>query len=892
MNIMQRLLLIVLLAALPVGFLQALSVRKAALEEQEHITLVATGIAERAAAEQRRVAEGARQMLAAIAQLPAVRDGDADACGLIMRRLKGQFAIYTTIGVASPSGRVWCSSSLVGTDTSDRPYFRRAVASGVFTTGGYVVGRVSKRRTLNFSNPFYDADGKLAGLLIVGLDLDRLAIDLGRTALPRSTSLAIFGPDRRAIVNLPGGAGLGGGLPARFEGAFDAAAPGSMHTDWFDGTDRLVAFVPPAVDREMPFLVMVGVDHGVAIAAVERNARRALGVLMMVVAAALLLAWWFAERYVRGPVLRLAVAVHAWRAGETTVRLGSLDPGSEFDDLARAFDDLADTVAERQKGLRDALESTTDLVIALSADWTVTYVNGRALAQLGGRDIMGKSIWDEFPNIADQPIGETFRRALADRRALSATFVDDALHGRFEANAYPAPDGGLIVFCRDVTEQYLAEREFRRLALTDPLTELPNRAQAFKIAGRKAASGALTALLVLDLDHFKDVNDSLGHPAGDVVLRSVAGRLSRSLGNDGVVARLGGDEFVVLLFKTPPERALALADQLLRTLDSEPFLVAGRLHHIGGSGGLVVIEGPTAASVEDLMANADLALYRAKAAGGGVCHRYDTADRDAYQARRQMEDDIAIAATTGQFELYFQPQVRLKDGTISGAEALLRWHHPQRGLLEPAAFIDMLEAGRHALPVGTWIIDEACRCASIWWRAGVRLRVSVNLFPQQARSRDLAAVVQATLRRHNLPPEALELELTENIALAVGDEVRGTLMALRMLGVSLALDDFGTGFASLTTLKSLPIDRLKIDRSFVLQLPHDEHDRAIVEAVLALGRTLGLQVVAEGIETAEQQEYLTSRGCQEAQGYRFGRAMPAHDLTALIDGPDRLSAAI
>jgi diguanylate cyclase (GGDEF)-like protein len=882
MNIMRRLLSIVLLAAVPIGVLQAVSVHREQQEEQVGISRMAAGIASQVAAEQRRIAEGGRQLLTALAQLPSVRDRSDTQCNLIFRRLKAHFAIYTAIGVADASGRVWCSSAQPGVNLSDRPYFHRAIAARRFTTGGYVLGRVSGRRTLNFSFPFFSDRGALEGVLILGLDLDRLAADLGRAKLPPSSSLAIFGPDGRALVDLPGGTRIGGSLPTQFQAAFRAKTPGILHTNWLDGSDRVVGFVPPAADPAMPFLVLVGIDRAQAMGAVEANGKRDMTLLLAVLTGALLLAWWVAARYVRRPVRRLAGAVRAWREGNSEARVGPLDRGSEFNDLAQAFDALADTLEERQRGLRDALESTTDLVVALGADWTFRYLNGRALAYVDGRDVIGSRLWDVFPEISDKPVGDALRRAMAERRPLSVAFEHEGLGGRFETNAFPARDGGLTLYSRNVTEQHRAQAELRRLALNDPLTDLPNRTHALEIASQKAADGLLSAMLLLDLDNFKHVNDSDGHPAGDAMLREVARRVSAALEAEGVVARLGGDEFVILLFEASPSRCVEVGNRLLAALERTPFLVRGRLHPITASAGLVLVQGDSprgvAPAVEELMANADIALYRAKAAGGGTCHLFSAADGEAYQARRRLEEEVAAAAASGQFELHFQPQVRLADGAPVGAEALLRWRHPRRGLLLPNAFIDVLETSRHALSVGAWIIDEACRCAALWRREGAGLRVAVNLFGQQARSRDLASVVAAALAKHGLPPEALELEVTENIALAAEAETRATLRALRVLGVGLALDDFGTGFASLTTLKSLPVDRLKIDRGFVAQLPSNAHDRAIVEAVLALAGTLGLEVVAEGVETAEQEAYLRARGCQEAQGYLFGRPVPAWEF--------------
>lgn len=892
MNLMQRLLLTVLLAAIPIGILQALSVRRELQKEREEISAMATAIAYRAAAEQRRISQGARQLLSALSQIPAVRTGHAADCNLITGRLSAQFPSYTVIGVANPNGRVWCSSKHPGLDVSDRQYFKQARSTGKFTTGGYIVGRASGAPTLNFSYPFRGPDGQLAGVIIAGLDLTRLAADLGKARMPAASSLVIYGPDRRTLVHLPGGTGIGGPPPRVLEAAFNARAPGAFEAGWIDGSLRTIAFIPPMEDRETPFLVAVAVDEATALAGIEARALRATLLLVSVVLAAMLFAWWFATHYVRRPLARLSATARAWRDGDAAARVGHLGSGSEFDDLAQAFDALSDAVLERQRRLRDALENTTDSVFVLSPQWDLTLVNKRAAERMGTMNPAGQSLWTVLPDLADSPAAAALKKAMAERQPVVTAYENSALGQHFQANAYPAEDGGLIVFSRDVTEEHRAQQELRRLALFDPLTELPNRSRAMEIAQTATADGRLSAMLLLDLDNFKQVNDSLGHPIGDDLLRGVARRLEACLGSRGVVARLGGDEFVVLLTDTSADQSVALGQQLLHALESEPFLLRGRVQNITTSCGLVLTASEGPVSVEELLANADIALYCAKAAGGRSCCIYTSAHREAFEARRLLEDEVALAARSDQFELHYQPQVRLSDGVVNGAEALLRWRHPTRGLLLPSAFIEVLETSRDAVLVGTWVIEEACRQAAVWWQAGTRLRVSVNLFAQQLDSRELPRIVTATLKKYDLPPEALELELTENIALKAEEEVKKTLLTLRMLGVGLAFDDFGTGFASLTTLKDLPVNRLKLDRSFVTQLPHNEHDRAIVEAVLALARTLDLEVVAEGIETDEHGAYLLSRGCPVGQGFRYGRPMTAGEFGSQIRqaGPTLVAA--
>ncbi len=448
---------------------------------------------------------------------------------------------------------------------------------------------------------------------------------------------------------------------------------------------------------------------------------------------------------------------------------------------------------------------------------------------------------------------------------------------------------GLAALVMDRMELRRAENRLRYLAHNDALTGCANRAKLGELTEAAKAGAEPTAMILLDLDSFKHVNDTLGHAAGDALLVEVGQRLTAALAGRGTLGRLGGDEFAALL---PGLGDAALAGDLARALQGSldpPFLIAGREFRIGASAGVAVA---ASSGAGHLLASADLALYRAKAEGRRQCRVFDVAMREKYIARRALEEEVGRAARNGEFELYFQPQICLTRGALIGAEALLRWRHPERGLLLPAVFLDALEAGSMAGSVGDWVIAEGCRQAALWHAQGLHLRVGVNLFDEQIRAGKLEDTVQAALERWALPASALELELTETIALRHDDALLAPLHALHALGVGVALDDFGTGFASLSMLRRCPLSRLKIDRGFVSELGaggvpgsgSDRSDVVIVEAVLALGRGLGLGVVAEGVETETQAAFLAARGCNEAQGFLYGRPTPASHLLAPAPG--------
>ncbi len=417
--------------------------------------------------------------------------------------------------------------------------------------------------------------------------------------------------------------------------------------------------------------------------------------------------------------------------------------------------------------------------------------------------------------------------------------------------------------------------ELFRLADFDVLTGLANRGRFFRLVEETLAESTPAAVVMIDLDGFKDVNDTLGHAVGDGILREVAARLERRVGRDGTAARIGGDEFAILLRGVgEPARAMAVSEALNDDI-ARPIVVDGHEIHVAASCGIALAPLDTGNPME-LLGNADLALFRAKTDGRGRSVAFQPALRMEAAARRLHGMEIHRAVKAGEFLLFYQPQVRLSDGALTGAEALIRWLHPQRGLLAPVAFLPALERGPLAATVGSWVLDQACAQAAFWRRNGAEdFRIGVNLFAAQFRVGDLAAEVIDVLDRHGLPPDALELEITENIALDLDEVVHDCLTRLRAHGVGLAVDDFGTGFASLSLLKRYPLTRIKIDRSFVTGMLTSGKDASVVRAILDIARAFDLDTIAEGIEEEAERDDLLRQGCREGQGYFFGKPMPA-----------------
>ena len=390
---------------------------------------------------------------------------------------------------------------------------------------------------------------------------------------------------------------------------------------------------------------------------------------------------------------------------------------------------------------------------------------------------------------------------------------------------------------------------------------------------RAARDYSLVAVHCLDLDQFKEVNDTLGHTVGDRLLQAVADRLLAEVRGADTIARLGGDEFAIIqVGVVGPEDIAILANRLVASL-SLPFNIDGHEIIIGVSSGITLFPAD-ADNPDQLLINADIAMYRAKAEGRN-CYRFFIAGMDdALRARKKLEHDLRLGLEEGWFEVHYQPQVVAESGTIVGAEALLRMRHPDRGLLLPQDFIPLAEETGLIVPIGTWTLRTACAQAARWHAAGKAMRIAVNLSPIQFRQAGLVTTVRSALEEANLAPNYLELEITESMFMHDTESALDLLRQLRRLGVHIAMDDFGTGYSSLSYLKQFPFDRIKIDRSFVSELVDNKDAAAIVRAIVALGRSLEMKTTAEGVETLTQMSYLRDEACDEMQGYYFGRPFP------------------
>ncbi len=516
----------------------------------------------------------------------------------------------------------------------------------------------------------------------------------------------------------------------------------------------------------------------------------------------------------------------------------------------------------------------------------------QAASAASGRPVeaaIGSTALDLFPEPEARALAQQDRLVMRRREVLSVEREVERKDGTsrimriIKCAIPPAEDEEpryLIGLIEDITERREIEERIAYIAMHDSLTGLPNRAYfAHHVEGllKKGNDCDPFALLYLDIDHFKNINDSIGHQAGDMLLREVAERLRQITTADQLIGRLGGDEFAIVYRSGTLEQIAMFADRILSAFQ-DPFMLGDNAEFVTCSMGIA--QAPLHGDNPDvLMRNADLALYASKSGGRRTFRFYQHALRLAAEKRHVMTTDLRQALATGQFELHYQPIFNLESGQISGFEALLRWNHPERGMIPPLEFISIAEETGLIGPIGDWVLKEACREAARWPED---IKVSVNLSPVQFSQTTLLRSVTDALEAARLSPERLELEITEMVLLSNSKHNIELLFELRRLGVRIAMDDFGTGYSSLSYLRSFPFDKIKIDRSFVSGIEMDARDLAIIQAVATLGAGFNIVTTAEGVETAQQLERLKSERFGEVQGYFTGRPMPAAEVQAFI----------
>jgi diguanylate cyclase (GGDEF)-like protein len=567
--------------------------------------------------------------------------------------------------------------------------------------------------------------------------------------------------------------------------------------------------------------------------------------------------------------------------------------------ILRARDNMRALQLSEQKN-RALLQALPDTIFIVGRDGQlVEHITGDDKGS--GRSLVGKQLEQVLPS----GVARAARQAISGMARAELSTCEFVI-GRgkeqrsFEARLRPQPDGTLLIITRDTTERQKAKARIEYLAYYDILTGLANRQQFVRESGSaiRAAkeSGQMMALLYLDLDRFKRINDNLGHSVGDALLKNVARRLEQSTRPTDVVAaaadtqqpararvaRLGGDEFVVLLTGLTDETQTAAVANRIRQSLGEPLDCGGHRLVVTPSIGIALYP-QDGTDIEDLLVKADMAMYQAKDQGRNGIAFYGHSMAVRSLGRLELENDLRGAFQNGDFQIYYQPKIELSTGAIIGVEALLRWHHASRGWIAPDIFIPVAEETGLIAELGDWVIREACKQLNTWASEGLGyLSIAVNVSVQQFARADFVESVLRTLWQYSVKPEQLELEITESLLMRNVDDTTACMKRFRAAGVTLSIDDFGTGYSSLGYLRQFPVDALKIDRSFVKDLHTSDDDAAICAAIIAMARELKLKVIAEGVANAEQLEFLRKHRCDQAQGYLISRPIPVADLERLL----------
>jgi len=560
---------------------------------------------------------------------------------------------------------------------------------------------------------------------------------------------------------------------------------------------------------------------------------------------------------------------------------------------SRAFLDLA--VSEEKT--RALLRTIPDLIFRLGADGTILdLVAGQEHGAIpSNQNLAGRKLPEVLlDEAAAEALGHAEEaRKTGEVRMFEYTLVIGPEPRSFEGRVVSIPDGESLFIARDITDRKKAEARLAYMAYHDPLTGLPNRVtfndRIVRDLARAKRRNEVVGVVQIDLDRFKEVNDTLGHAAGDRLLVAVAERLQGVVRETDTLARMSGDEFCVILTDQRDEGTAIEAAHRLHDALAAPFPFDGQEMHVTASMGISLFpfNGDTP---ETLVKNADIAMFRAKAQGRDTVQVFSEEMSAAVVERARMEKGLRRAIEKNEYVLHYQPEIDLRTGRIVGAEALVRWQTPDRGLVLPIAFIPLAEETGAIVPMSEWILRTACAQAKAWQGEGYSpFRISVNVSARLFQQYDLSRTILDILRETGLGPGSLELEITESVAMSNLESTMKTLWKLHGVSIRVAMDDFGTGYSSLASLKKFPISLLKIDRAFIRELDRDPEDKAIVKAILAMARSLDIEVIAEGVERVEQLDLLKSFGCGLAQGFLFGKAVPAAEFTRQLGENRRIA---
>ncbi len=863
--------------------------------------------------EHKQAVNAARMLLLSLCEVPQLSSGASGEASELLLALLKHYPQFANIYAATPNGRIYASA--VGDFTrnsfSDKKTLQQAVSSRRFTVGTYHTCPITGKMVITLVQPVVNNKGVVQRVLALDYDLAYAGQIIDMAGLPRGATFVMSDREGTILYRWPS--------PERWQGKpvqdsvqvamLKEQSEGVLQGTGLDNVLRLYAFKPMSMDTQgNDIFLRMGIPEAEVLDKANAYLLTSIMTACLVALGVLIVGRVLCAKLLFDPMEKLIETSQRIAKGELQARTLLPHGADELGRLAFSFDAMADSLERRQheqeqgakelfesrERIRAMLNATTDSVILADVHGIIIDMNPIAAARRDKMpsELMGGNLLDDLP-----PASAVLRKEkMAQSAAGGAIIAFEEKRGQnwYHVRIHPIRDKAgntvqLASFSRDITERKRFEERLTRQAYEDLLTELPNRAlflQQLELTMHEAlvSKNNRYAVLFLDLDNFKLVNDSFGHHVGDTLLRSIGRRLHLAAGEHRLTARFGGDEFAILIpHVVDAIDVLRTADALHRALET-PMQV--QEFEIRCSASIGVVYGkPEYVTPEQVLRDADIAMYQAKALGRGYTECFTMDMRKQVMERMHLEYELREALASGQMLLYYQPYFSLPDRRLIGFEALVRWRHPTRGMVSPATFIPLSEETGLILHLGAFVMREACSTVAKWNDTYCRdnpLQISVNMSPRQMYQSDPVELVRDTLQQTGLSPNLLTLEITESMLVEDLEHAIDILGTLNHFGVRTALDDFGTGYSSLAYLRSLPLDVLKMDRSFIQRLDRDNRDADIASRIVALAHTLDLSVTAEGVETPGVLRKLTEMGCDTAQGYHLSKPMPQEDVEEML----------